>query len=210
MTKNGKKNCSILTPIDQAKRSLAKRMRAVRTLAHVQTGQKASQTICEKFSWARNNGLALHQGTIISGYWPILDELDVRFLLEGLSSEGMQCVLPVVHKTTKTLLFRSWQPNDPLAVKCFGISEPKANQPCMNPDVMLVPLLAVDYQGNRLGYGGGYFDRTIFSYRLKQFGSVTAVGIAFEAQRITKVPFDDQDARLDWLVTEKGIYRFNV
>ncbi|MEE2956572.1 MAG: 5-formyltetrahydrofolate cyclo-ligase [Pseudomonadota bacterium] len=199
-----------MTSIDQEKRSLAQHMTVVRNLAHHQAGQKASQSICENFSFARNNGLTLHQGTIISGYWPILKELDVRILLEGLSSEGMQCVLPVVHKTTKTLMFRKWQPNDSLEKKSFGTFEPKANQPLLVPDVMLVPLLAVDKQGNRLGYGGGYFDRTIFSYRLKEFGSVTAVGMAFETQRIANVPFDDQDARLDWLVTEKGVYRFKV
>lgn len=193
------------TYIDEAKHRLAVKMRPLRRDAHRRAGRTASEDIWQQFQNARQQGLIIDQDDVVSGYWPIRDELDIRHLLIGLTDQGIRCALPVVSGSDKPLIFRRWKPGLALVPGSFGLSEPPDSVPELVPRILLVPLLAVDAGGNRLGYGGGYYDRTLT--HLRQIMPIVAVGIAFDVQRVADVPYDRRDAVLDWVVTEKSVYR---
>ena len=142
-------------------------------------------------------------GAVVSGFWPMGEEIDVRPLLIQLHSRGYRCALPVVTPKGTPLVFRAWAPDDVLEAGGFGTSHPPATQGEVTPDVALVPLLAFDVAGYRLGYGGGYYDRTLEKLR---GGRVLAVGVAYSFQQIEAVPHGPQDQRLDWIVTEERIF----
>ncbi len=144
-------------------------------------------------------------GSIVAGYWPMGDEMDPRPLLQSLASLGCSLALPALQGAEKPLLFRAWAPGEPLFPAAFGTEEPDAAQPLRTPLILLVPLLAFDAQGYRLGYGGGFYDRSLAQLRPK--GDTLAVGLAFSAQQVERVPRDGNDQRLDWLVTENGVIR---
>lgn len=194
------------TYIDEAKHQLAEKMRPRRREAHRRAGRAAAEDLWRQFQDARRQGLIIDSDDVVSGYWPIRDELDIRRLLTGLTDQGIGCALPVVDGRDKPLRFRRWQPGLELVQRPFGLSEPPDAARLLTPRIVLVPLLAVDSRGNRLGYGGGYYDRTLTF--LRQSVPIVAVGIAFEAQLVADVPHDARDAALDWLVTEKSVYRF--
>ena len=197
-----------LSQIDEAKRALAHKMRIIRIGVHRKIGRAVANTIFDQLQKAREMGLAFDNDTIVSGYWPIRDEVDTRMLLRRLHEEGMRCSLPVTQGKNKGLLFRRWQPGDILQEEKFSVAVPAPGQPVLVPEIMLVPLLAIDRKGNRLGYGGGYFDRTLLNRRRCGEGPVVAVGLAYEAQIVSHVPNDEGDIRLDWLITEQNVYRF--
>ena len=146
-------------------------------------------------------------GVAVSGYWPMGDEADVRPLLSYLHSIGWFCMLPVVTGVGTALTFRHWSPGDELVESGLGIQEPGGDAPEDLPDIVLVPLLAYDGEGYRLGQGGGYYDRTLAAFRAKS-DDILAVGIAFSGQQVDSVPHDAFDQPLDWMVTETGAYRF--
>lgn len=139
--------------------------------------------------------------TVVAGYWPIGTELDVRHTLSHLDLIGFGCALPVVVAKGEPLTFRTWTPQTPLERSGLGILAPAATVPEVDPDVLLVPLLAFDRVGYRLGYGAGFYDRTL--ERLRRSKRVTAVGIGFAGQEVDSVPRDQYDQPLDWLVTER-------
>lgn len=143
------------------------------------------------------------EGCVVSGYWPMDDEFDPRPLLHRLHARGHPCALPVVVARGRPLAFRAWTPGTALVAAQFGTSVPPDDAPEVAPRILLVPLLAFDGRGYRLGYGGGFYDMTLA--RLRAGGRpVLAVGIAFAAQRVERVPNEATDQRLDWLVTEAG------
>jgi 5-formyltetrahydrofolate cyclo-ligase len=150
---------------------------------------------------------AMRPGRVISGYSPIGSEIDIVPLLALLAVQGATLALPVVRKATRILEFRAWAPGDVLEAGVFGTRHPAPGAKIVTPDMLLVPLLAFDDTGHRLGYGGGYYDATLAA--LREAGSVTAVGCAFAAQRIASLPVESNDQRLDWLVTEQDALRFS-
>ncbi len=137
------------------------------------------------------------EGRCIAGYWPIRGEIDPRPLLLAL---GRPIALPVTGPRGTALTFRLWQPGDALTAGPFGLSEP-AGSPA-EPDVLLVPLLAYDARGNRLGYGGGYYDRTIAAT------GALAIGAAYAGQEVAAVPVGPDDRPLAGVVTEAGLRLF--
>jgi 5-formyltetrahydrofolate cyclo-ligase len=141
-------------------------------------------------------------GAAISGYWPMASEMDPRPLMAALVARGHRLCLPVVEARGVALIFRAWTPGDALVEAVFGTRVPTANQDVITPDVLLVPLLAFDRAGHRLGYGGGYYDRT-----LAAMSDPLAIGIAYGFQEVDKVPHAAHDQRLDWMVTELGAAR---
>ena len=141
----------------------------------------------------------------VSGYWPIDAELDVRVLLAALHRRGHACALPVVTGRGRRLVFRAWSPGDPLAAAAFGVMVPTDDAPEVVPRVVLTPLLAFDGRGHRLGWGGGYYDRTLAALRAGA-APVLAVGVGYEAQRVARVPAGPGDERLDWVVTEADAF----
>jgi 5-formyltetrahydrofolate cyclo-ligase len=143
---------------------------------------------------------------VVSGFWPIKDELDIRPLMKELANAGCQLALPVVQGKGKPLLFRAWSPGDALEEGVFGTFQPAVDKPAVEPDALLVPLLACDEEGWRLGYGGGFYDRTLRGLRARR--KVTAVGVAFNLQLVAAVPHGPDDQRLDWLLTDKRACAF--
>ncbi len=143
----------------------------------------------------------LSPNAAVGGYWPIATELDVRPLMRALHERGHVCGLPVVQRG-QPLTFHRWRPEDRLVPGKFNILVPDRNLAVIDPDVLLMPLLAFDGRGMRIGYGGGYYDRTIPNIRGRK--PLLTVGVAYAAQEVSRVPTDRYDQRLDWIVTETG------
>jgi 5-formyltetrahydrofolate cyclo-ligase len=146
--------------------------------------------------------MAPPRGSVISGYWPIRDELDPRPALEALTEQGYSVALPVSIAHGEPLAFRAWSPGEPLAPDIMRIEAPLPAAPALTPRLLLVPMLAFDRACRRLGYGAGFYDRTLAALRSR--GSVTAVGLAFNVQEVERVPAGPDDAPLDAVVTERG------
>ena len=144
-------------------------------------------------------------GAAVSAYWPIGDELDARPLLHAMAERGAVCALPAVAGRGRPLVFRRWRPGDSLVRARFGLSEPPETAPPVTPDIVVAPLLAVDPAGRRLGYGGGFYDRTIAALRHR--GEVLVIGIGYDVQVRASVPAGAGDRRVDWVVTEKRVLR---
>jgi 5-formyltetrahydrofolate cyclo-ligase len=145
------------------------------------------------------------KGGVVSGFAPLADEFRVWPLLRRLAAEGFRLALPVMQGKGKPLLFRAWSPGDAMDSGVWGIAEPKADKPALEPDILLVPLLAFDRRGCRLGYGGGFYDRTLEALRTRK--AVVAVGLAHDEQEVDAVPHLDYDQRLDWVLTPSGPIR---
>jgi 5-formyltetrahydrofolate cyclo-ligase len=138
-------------------------------------------------------------GALVAGYWPMGDEMDVRPLLAALAERGHPLALPVTTPRGQPLLFRRWRPGEALSRGPLGTSFPAAGEEA-RPDWLLVPLLAFDRAGRRLGYGGGYYDRT-----LAALPGAVAIGCAHAVQEVPEVPTGPEDARLAWVATENGV-----
>jgi 5-formyltetrahydrofolate cyclo-ligase len=124
-------------------------------------------------------------------------------LMRKLADQGAQLALPVVAGRGQPLIMRAWSFGEPLDSGVWGIREPKADAPEVAPNILIVPLLAFDRTGNRIGYGAGYYDMTIA--KLRAMKPTVAIGIAFAAQEIAEVPVTPRDARLDLVLTEREI-----
>jgi 5-formyltetrahydrofolate cyclo-ligase len=133
-------------------------------------------------------------------------ELDPRPLMLRLAAAGATLALPVVNGRGVPLTFRKWVPGDPLVAAALGMLEPTNEAEPVVPDVLLVPLAAFDRVGHRIGYGAGFYDRTLTALRSRKF--ITAIGLAFAAQETEKVDTDEHDARLDLILTETGVIDF--
>jgi 5-formyltetrahydrofolate cyclo-ligase len=144
-------------------------------------------------------------GRVVSVYLPIGEEIDPLPLAGRLRAEGWRTALPVMVGKDRPLVFRAWESGDPLEARMWGIREPAADRPALEPDLLLVPLLAFDAAGWRLGYGGGYYDRSLAGLRARK--PAVAIGLAFDEQRVDAVPHSDYDQRLDWVLTPRGPHR---
>lgn len=149
--------------------------------------------------------LPIPHGAIVSGFLPIRGEIDPRPALEDLARRGHRLCLPVVLEDRVTMIFRAWQPGEPLVPSSFGLSVPEPTAPVVDPSVMLVPLAAFDRRGFRIGYGKGHYDRAI--ERLSALGPLLEIGIAFACQEIERVPAEPHDRPMQWVVTEAGALR---
>ncbi len=187
----------------EAKRTLRSAMLAWRAALDEGERRAAAEGLLDVFRRER----PVEMPCIVSGFWPIKDELDVRPLMIELFNEGCQLALPVVVGKGLPLVFRAWRPGDPLEQGPFGTLQPAARRDTLEPDALIVPLLACDDEGRRLGYGGGFYDRTLGD--LRQRRRVTAIGVGFDAQFLSEpVPHGPDDARLDWLLTDKRACAF--
>jgi 5-formyltetrahydrofolate cyclo-ligase len=150
--------------------------------------------------------LAIAPGTIVSGFMPLKSEINPLPQMRKLAEAGATLALPVVAGRGKPLIMRAWQWGEPLADGVWSIREPKPEAAEVEPDILLVPLLAFDRAGHRIGYGAGYYDLTIAQLRARK--AVTAVGLAFAAQEVPAVPATPRDARLDLVLTERAVIEF--
>jgi 5-formyltetrahydrofolate cyclo-ligase len=142
---------------------------------------------------------------IVAGYWPVRDEADPRELMKAL---GTAHALPRIDAKHTALSFREWRDGDVLVDNHHGIAEPRADAKIVTPDIVLVPLLAFDARGHRLGYGGGYYDGTLET--LRSNGKVLAIGVAYAEQEVKTLPREPHDHALDMIVTERGVRRFTT
>ncbi|MBS0243768.1 MAG: 5-formyltetrahydrofolate cyclo-ligase [Proteobacteria bacterium] len=142
---------------------------------------------------------------IVSGFLAIGEEINPAPLMKRLQGQGFGLALPVMLGRGKALEFRSWAPGDPLQTVMWGIREPFATAQTVEPEVLLVPLLAFDRRGYRLGYGGGFYDRSIAGLRARK--PILTIGLAFSSQEVDAVPHLDYDEKLDWVLTPEGPIR---
>jgi len=149
---------------------------------------------------ARPFPLAVAPGMIVSGFMPLKSEINPLPLMRKLADIGARLALPVVAGRGMPLIMRAWSWGEPLVPGVWGIREPGPAAATVEPDIVLVPLLAFDRSGHRIGYGAGYYDLTIAQLRANK--PVVAVGIAFAAQEIETVPRTAFDAQLDLVLTE--------
>ena len=184
------------------KAALRGEIAAKRGSAHDALSETAGAAIRDHFL-----GVALPTDvTVIAAYWPFRTEIDPRPLMLALHARGYRVVLPVVVRKAAPLKFRLWGPGATLVKAGLGGPAPDVGAPELEPDLLLVPMLAFDDTGFRLGYGGGFYDRTL--ERLRGLKPVRAVGAAYEAQRVPAVPRDVTDQRLDAILTEAGLADF--
>jgi len=185
----------------EEKRQERARALARRAAAYARHGTEAGKSL------ARHglDFLGLTEPVVVSGFCAIRDEIDPSFLLARLHTEGHRLALPVMQGKGRPLTFRAWAPGDPTVTVQWGIAEPLSSAPQVYPDVLLVPLLAFDVHGYRLGYGGGYYDGSLEGLRARK--PIIAVGIGYDEQKIDAVPHLDYDQRLDWVLTPSGPLR---
>ncbi|MCP5081571.1 MAG: 5-formyltetrahydrofolate cyclo-ligase [Alphaproteobacteria bacterium] len=178
----------------EARKSAAK----VRAAAHKDLGGQAGEALAR-------TGLAFLGDVgpaVVSGFYPYMSEIDLLGLMSRLDGEGRKTCLPIVLKAGQPLLFKAWAPGEATEPGAWDIPIPVGSAQTVEPDIMLVPLLSFDRAGYRLGYGGGFYDRTIEMFREKK--QITAVGVAFAAQEVGEVVRGMHDQPLDWVLTETG------
>jgi 5-formyltetrahydrofolate cyclo-ligase len=142
----------------------------------------------------------------VAGFMPMKSEINPLPLMRKLAAAGARLALPVVAGKGRPLIMRAWGFGEPLAAGVWGIREPPATAPAVAPDLLIVPQLAFDRAGQRIGYGAGYYDMTIAALRAVK--EVLAIGLAFAAQEIAAVPATPHDAPLDLVLTEREVIDF--
>ena len=184
------------------KRKLRQQMQAKRTQMPHAVAAGAAQSIARHF--ADHPILAFAES--FAGYIAMRGEIDVRPVFEIMAKWNKLTALPCI-RPDKNLHFREWSMGEPLVKSEVGSQEPLATNPSIIPAVVLVPLLAFDGDGYRLGYGGGYYDRTIEAMR--GFAQPPLfVGVGYAAQEVDRIPSDDHDQPLDGILTELGVSMF--
>ncbi|MBO6796534.1 5-formyltetrahydrofolate cyclo-ligase [Maricaulis sp.] len=136
---------------------------------------------------------------VLGGYHPIRSEFDVLPLVDMAWQAGLQTALPVVTSRDQPLEFRRWRVGEPVRQGRFGVAEPLGDAPVIVPDVLLVPGLAFDSHGGRLGYGGGFYDRTIAAFD-EQGRTALTIGVCFKEQLFEAVPRETHDRRMDCIL----------
>ena len=139
----------------------------------------------------------------LGGYYPTNYEIDDLNILEFFEKKNYNILLPIIKKNNQMEFFK-WKKNDPLKINKYGIPEPISSK-LYYPDILLVPLVGYDNDLNRLGYGGGFYDRYI--EKIEKIKKVIKIGLAFSFQKTSSIPIDQYDKRLDFIVTEKEILR---
>lgn len=151
--------------------------------------------------------ISVEPGTVVSGFWPMRSEVDVRPLMFALREKGARLCLPAI-LDKETIVFRELVRGAELVDMGFGTAGPAGDAEMLQPEVMLVPLAAFDARGHRIGYGGGYYDRAIS--RLQAIGlAPRLIGVAFDCQEVGRVPDEAHDVVIPQILTESGLRRFH-
>ncbi len=191
-----------MTPPKEQKAAIRNERLALRDAMTPETRIEGSLAMVE----LAGDRIAFDPGTVISGFWPIRSEADIRPLMAHLRSRGARLCLPVV-LDRETIVFRELVVGAPVVKTGFGTTGPGPEAAVLDPDILLVPLSAFDRTGHRIGYGAGHYDRAID--RLKAKGRVPKlIGIAFDCQEVASVPAEPHDVPLDGILTESGLSMF--
>lgn len=182
----------------EAKAALRKRALLAARASSAAYGDEAGERVARAFTSA----ITLPPESVVSGYAPLKSEIDPMPLLRRLAQRGHVITLPFVEAPDRPLRFKRWRPGDPLVTGQFGARHPAGRADFLEPDTLIIPLVAFDSDGYRLGRGGGFYDRTIAELKARK--AVQTVGLAFSTQLILRVPRETHDERLDWIVTEEG------
>lgn len=150
--------------------------------------------------------ISIAPGAVVSGFWPMRSEVDVRPLMFALREKGARLCLPAILDKT-TIVFRELVRGPALVEMGFGTAGPGEEAEVLEPDLILVPLAAFDARGHRIGYGGGYYDRAIERLQANGF-SPRLIAVAFDCQQVTRVPDEPHDVELSEILTESGLRRF--
>ncbi len=185
-----------LIEIKKTARSEAKARRKVAKAAHPDAADSAMRHFLEN--------VEITPGAVVSAYRPIFSELDVSPLMLALHERGVKLCVPVIDGADMPLSFRVWTPESTMIVGAFGAEIPEEAAETV-PNLLIAPMLSFDRRIYRLGYGGGFYDRTL--EKLRAAGGATAIGYAYAAQEVAEVPIEPTDQRLDGVVTEAGIIR---
>lgn len=160
------------------------------------SAQLGADNFLQYFSFGKNK--------IIAGYYPIDNELDCLVLLKKLHQYGHSICLPIVKAQNKPMIFKQWQRGEKLIDGAYNIKIPSKNAPIIKPDIIIMPLVAYDKNGNRLGYGKGYYDRTI----VKMDKRPILIGYGYKMQQVEHIEHQSHDVPLDYIVNEKQVRRF--
>lgn len=186
--------------IEEAKAALRTAAHKRRAAFHPSLRGEAAKAAAAHFFEA----VPLDKFEVVAGYWPIRDEMDVKSVIGRLMDAGQPVCLPVVLGDEQPLELRLWQVGAPLYEAGYGTLAPADDAPRTEPDVILMPLLGFDRRGTRLGYGGGYYDRTLAALKKRP----RLIGFAFALQELESIPRDSHDVPLDVIVTENGVRSF--
>jgi 5-formyltetrahydrofolate cyclo-ligase len=186
--------------IEEAKAALRAAAHKRRAAFHPSLRSEAAAAATRHFF----DGVEIGKGEVVAGYWPIRDEMDVKSVIAKLMDSGQPVCLPVVLGDEQPLELRLWQDGSPLYEAGFGTLAPPEEAPRAMPDVILMPLLGFDRRGTRLGYGGGYYDRTLAALPKRP----RLIGFAFALQEVDHIPREAHDVPLDVIVTEAGVRNF--
>ena len=187
------------TPLQEQKHRLRTAMREKRRVS-ANNADGTFNKLAENFL----HNIALKKGGVVASYCAIHQEIDPAQLIDGLRAQGHPIALPVITGKREPLIFRLYEQGDRLLINAMGVLEPASTAPKVEPDVLLIPLLAFDRQRNRLGYGAGYYDRTIADLLTRK--PVLTIGLAYAYQEIAEIPTGPNDVRLDSIVTEIAIF----
>jgi 5-formyltetrahydrofolate cyclo-ligase len=201
LTANPKVDKYPMTTVND-KQLLRKEMRGIRKAFHNEQSVGAAEALSTKLL-----KLAIFsRKSIVSCFWPIQSEVNTIPLIESLHKDGHEICLPVVIGEAQPLLFRQWTPEVEMLEGAFKAMTPAEASPVLVPEIILSPLLAFDRKGYRLGYGGGFYDRSI--EQISKAQSVIVIGLAYSAQEVETVPTETTDQKLDFLITEKEVISF--
>ncbi len=186
--------------LQEEKKALRKVLLARRAAAVARSGQ-AGTALRDALTAA----LSIPDKAAVAGYLPMGDEIDVLPALSALRESGHCIAMPIVAARGQPLRFRQWRPDDALEDGPLGTKHPCESAPEVQPDVLIVPLLGYDRRGYRLGYGGGYYDRTVAA--LRSAGELLAIGVGFADQEVAEIPRGPQDEAMDWIVTPREAFQ---
>ncbi|MGH6836442.1 MAG: 5-formyltetrahydrofolate cyclo-ligase [Methylocella sp.] len=179
---------------------------ALRARALARRGETSDEAAAAYATHLAAEGLALVvrlRPGIVSAYYPLVNEPSTLPLLENLAEAGIATALPVTGKLGTCLQFRLWRPGEPTVKGKMAIEEPLGAAPEAAPDLLFVPLAAFDRAGHRIGYGAGFYDRTLAELRAKK--PICAVGVAYASQEFPQVPHGEHDESLDYVLTEREL-----
>jgi len=189
-----------MTKLAEQKQLARKAGFARRKLAHENNANAAARAAAHLLQW-----LGDQRFPVISGYMPIRSEIDILPVMHQLHLQGKTLCVPVITGAGQPLKFRQWSPDCQMETGPFGASVPVSGN-WLVPDLVLCPLLAFDNQGHRLGYGGGFYDRSLAQIRSQK--PVTALGYAYAAQATPDLPIEPTDQPLDGMASENGVIIF--